>query len=345
VSEGMPGIREPWISGEVSTPAGLIPLIDTKLRGPDHLGAAKVRLGIGRMDYKIKPGLYGVGHPDDASPVLVSANYKLTFDSLRSKLAGLDAWLLILDTDGINVWCAAAKGIFCADELVGRVESSRLSEVVSHKTLILPQLAAAGVCAHDAAKKSGFAVRYGPVRAEDIQSYLSAGLVATEEMRTVKFGLMDRAKLIPIEIAPAIKKALPAFGAAFLVNLAAKRPFGAKDLSIFAANAACGLVLTPLLLPYIPARALSAKGWSLGAAATAALLALYGWNKKESLLLSAGYLLAAPAYSAFLALNFTGSTTYTSSSGVDKELKIALPAIIGAGLLGGAALLYKALKG
>jgi hypothetical protein len=92
----------------------------------DTLGAWKVRWGIGRMNYKVEPGVYSIGTPDDTSPVLVSANYKLTFDKLRGKLSGLDCWLLILDTKGINVWCAAGEGTFGTDELVARIESSGL---------------------------------------------------------------------------------------------------------------------------------------------------------------------------------------------------------------------------
>ena len=94
------------------------------------------------MNYRVEPGLYAVGQPDPQSPVLVSANYKLSFDRLRCRLAGLSVWILVIDTNGINVWCAAGKGTFGADEIVRCVESSRLSEVVAHRTLIVPQLGA-----------------------------------------------------------------------------------------------------------------------------------------------------------------------------------------------------------
>ena len=85
------------------------------------------------MSYKISPGLYAVGNPDHTSPVLVSANYKLTFDKMRKELSELDCWLLILDTKGINVWCAAGKGTFGTNELVRRISKTRLSKIVSHK--------------------------------------------------------------------------------------------------------------------------------------------------------------------------------------------------------------------
>jgi len=65
-----------------------------------------------RMSYAISPGLYAVGNPTKESDVFVSANYKLSFDVLRRELKGFNAWILVLDTKGINVWCAAGKGTF-----------------------------------------------------------------------------------------------------------------------------------------------------------------------------------------------------------------------------------------
>ena len=141
------------------------PVVSTSLSWSDYLGAWKTRWGIGRMDYTVEPGLYAVGKPDNESPVLVSANYKLTFDTVRKNLVGLDCWLLILDTKGINVWCAAGKGTFGTDELVRRIEASELSKYISHKKLVLPQLGATGVSAHEVKRQSGYDVNYGPVRA------------------------------------------------------------------------------------------------------------------------------------------------------------------------------------
>ncbi len=80
-----------------------IPVVSTKLSFSDILGAWKVRWGIGRMNYKVDPGLYAVGSPDSTSPILVSANYKLTFDFLRRELSGLDCWLLILNLRFISL--------------------------------------------------------------------------------------------------------------------------------------------------------------------------------------------------------------------------------------------------
>ena len=90
----------------------------------DHILA---RLGINRNGHKINPGLYSLGNPDKNSPVFTTANYTLSFDALRSALAGVNCYILVLDTKGINVWCAAGKGTFSTDELVSRIGFSSLS--------------------------------------------------------------------------------------------------------------------------------------------------------------------------------------------------------------------------
>jgi len=321
------------------------PTVSTSLSFKDRLGAWKVRWGIGRMAYKVEPGLYALGKPDGDSPVLVSANYKLTFDSLRGNLAGLNCWLLILDTKGVNVWCAAGKKTFGTDELIHRIEAARLSEIVTHRKLILPQLGAPGVSAHTVTRRTGFAVVYGPVRASDINMFIASGGKASKEMRTVHFTFRDRLVLTPVELVAAAKKSLSLFGVLFLLNLFAARPFGAPDFVAYAGAILTGAVFTPLLLPFIPGRAFAWKGWLLGLCWTVFALSLFGWFRPGYWLLAVGYLLLLPSLSAYLAMNFTGSSTYTSSSGVLKEMKIALPFIIGSSVVGAALALIKTLIG
>ncbi|MCL2492466.1 MAG: mercury methylation corrinoid protein HgcA [Clostridiales bacterium] len=319
--------------------------ISTSLTFRDHWGAFKVRWGVGRTNYRVEPGLYAVGGPDENSPVLVSANYKLTFDTLRKNLAGLDCWLLILDTKGVNVWCAAGKGTFGTDELIDRIQMTGLSEVVAHKRLILPQLGAVGVSAHEVTRRTGFSVLYGSVRADDIRAFIASGYEATKEMRTVKFTLRDRLVLTPVELAETLKPLLMIFGVLFLVNLFAAKPFGVYDFCVFVGTIIVGSVLTPALLPILPGRALSGKGWILGLVWTAAALWLFGWLMPVQWLAVIGYLLLFPAVAAYLAMNFTGCTPYTSPSGVLKEMKIALPFIIGSGVAGAVLILINHLVG
>jgi len=313
--------------------------ISTKLTACDIYGTWKVRWGIGRMSYTVMPGLYSIGNPNDDSPVLVSANYKLTFDILRKNLAGLDCWLLILDTKGVNVWCAAGKGTFGTDELVHRIKSVGLSEIVTHRRLILPQLGAPGINAREVANQTGFSVTYGPVRADDIKAYIADGYKATKEMRLVKFTMIDRLVLAPMELVPALKMSLPVVGVMFITNQFAKRPFSMSDIAAYVGAILTGSVITPMLLPYIPGKAFAWKGWLTGLIGTASILGKSKGFKKGNRLMSAGQLLLFPALSAFLSMNFTGASTYTSPSGVKKEMKKALPLMVGAGAVGAALIL------
>jgi acetyl-CoA decarbonylase/synthase complex subunit gamma len=340
----LPGLNQPFVTGSVDTAVGRIPLASSFLTWRDHWGTIKARWGVGRMDYMVEPGLYALDHPDNQSPVLATANYKMSFDRLREVLPGRSAWILVLDTAGINVWCAAGKGTFGTGELVRRIASSGLDQVVSHRELILPQLAGPGVAAHQVKKFSGFRVHYGPVRASDLPAYLDAGLRATPEMRVKTFPFRERTALIPIELVQALKAGF-LLTLLFLIISGLGGPDGylenIKNYGVFAAATIlsavlAGTVLTPLLLPALPGRAFSIKGMVLGFMAAAGLLILRNpdlsfWpGRLEALAM----ILMVSAVTAYLALNFTGASTYTSLSGVKKEMRIALPLEIGAGIAG-----------
>lgn len=326
-----------WIAGYADTPVGPLPKVCTTLSAADVFGSWKARWSIGRMDYKVEPGLYGVGSPTDRSPVLVTANYKMTFDRLRRELPGVDTWILVLDTKGINVWCAAGKGTFGTEELVRRIAETNLKHVVSHRNLILPQLGAVGVAAHEVAKQSGFKVTYGPVRAEDLKAFLAAGMKATPQMRTVRFPLWDRLVLTPMELVGSLKPTMIVFGVLFLLNAIGFGHYGLMDAAAWLGAIITGCVLTPVLLPWIPGRAFSFKGFLLGllwAAGTVWLAGLVPPMAVESWLKAAAYLLVLPSLSAYGAMNFTGSSTFTSMSGVDREMRAALPLMLAATALG-----------
>ena len=306
----------------------------TVLTFGDYLGGWKVRWGFRRSTYTVEPGLYALGAPDETSPVLVSANYKLTFDHLRKNLSGLNGWLLILDTKGVNVWCAAGKGTFGTEELIRRIEDVELSKIVNHRTLILPQLGATGVDSNEIKRRTPFSVTFGPIRAEDLPSFIASGNMATREMRQVNFTFKDRLILVPVELMPFVKFSLPLFGVLLLLNPLLKRPFDKHDLLAYGGAVFSGSVFTPLLLPYIPGRAFAWKGWLVGLGTTLFTLFKSKRFASKNSLSAAGQLLLFPAISSFIAMNFTGASTYTSPSGVKKEMEKALPLIIVTGIVG-----------
>jgi hypothetical protein len=301
----------------------------------DRLGTWKARWGVNRMKYTVPPGLYRLGKPAETSPVLVTANYKMSFDMLRRELTGRDAWILVLDTKGINVWCAAGKGTFGTEELVRRIKRTGLSSFVTHRRLILPQLGAPGVSAQEVRRQSGFAVSYGPVRASDLPAYLDAGEQATPAMRAVRFPMAERMALIPIELRSTLQPLLLALGVLFLLNATGMTRFGRHEASLLLAGILSGAVLVPALLPWVPGRAFSFKGLCLGAVVAAGLLWMEGFNPLTAGLFTsasgtgwvpaAASLMVVMSIASYLAMNFTGCSTYTSPSGVRKEMGWAVP--------------------
>ena len=339
-----PSTTEPWALGTLDTPVGVIPRVDTQLRRADHFGTWRVRWGIGRMRYHVDAGLYAVGQPTPESPVLISANYKMSFDRLRSQLTGVDAWVLVLNTEGVNVWCSAGKGTFGTDEIVGRVKANRLDEIVSHRTLLVPQLGAPGVAAHQVKNRCGFRVVYGPVRAADLPAFLANGMKATPEMREVSFPLLDRVALVPVELVRWAKYVVLVVIA--LLLLAGLGPdgyswqrvadIGLLSAGLFLATYVASNVLGPALLPWLPGRALSLKGACLGILFILGLTGLYRLNPGSlaSWPTVLGWGLMILAVTSFITMSFVGSTTYTSLSGVRWEMRIAVPMQLIAAVVG-----------
>ena len=288
----------------------------------DHLAA---RLGINRMGHKVAPGLYKLGKPGPESRVFVTANYTLSFDALRFSLKGLDAYILVLETFGINVWCAAGKGTFGTEELIRKIEETNLAEILSHRNLILPQLGAPGVSSYVVKERTGFNVKYGPVKAGDIPEYLRQKKVS-DEARRVRFTLKDRLVLIPVEFRQVLLPMLVLSTVLFFT-------VGLVPALALAGAAIAGTVLFPALLPWLPTKDFSSKGFFLGGlAALAFALVHLSFQADRSwpyLLASAlAYLTVLPPITSFLSLNFTGASTFTSRTGVKKEIKTYFPAMV-----------------
>lgn len=306
-----------------------MPRVATVLSRVDRLGTLGARTGFTRNSYKITPGLYAVGSPDSDAPVIVTANYKLTFDAVRTTLPGQHLWLLVIDTRGINVWCAAGKGTFSAEEIAYQVQQTRLSEVVNHRRLILPQLAAPGVAAPRLKTLCGFRAVYGPVRIEDLPAFLRDDLPDSELARTVTFSLNERASLVPVEICMMWKPLAVVLLAALLLSGIGPALFSAREavarggqfaLATFIA-VICGSVVTPFVLPWLPFRQFWIKGLLTSAGGCLLLPALLPHRPLAGLIALCCWNLALGSY---LAMNFTGSTPFTSLSGVESEMRRGL---------------------
>jgi hypothetical protein len=246
-------------------------------------------------------------------------------------LPGIDAWILVVDTRGINVWCAAGKGTFSEEEVAYQVLRTRLSEIVSHRELILPQFAATGIASHQLMKKCGFKGVFGPLRAADLRQFLACGKQADENMRTVTFTLAERLVLVPVEIALVWKPFMLVTLAIFVLSgispgiysleAALTRGMTAGGGTVTAILA--GALATPALLPWIPGRQFWLKGVQTGAAAGLVYLVLFPAG--GSPVWKIGLWLWMTAAASYIAMNFTGATPFTSLSGVEREMRRGLP--------------------
>ncbi|MBN1116548.1 MAG: hypothetical protein JXA77_05070 [Bacteroidales bacterium] len=297
----------------------------------DYIGALRVRSSIGRNKYVISPGLYRLGNPGKEDRIFVSANYKLSFDVLRRSLTGMNAWILVLDTKGINVWCAAGKGTFGTEELIKQIREAGLEHLVSNRELIVPQLGAPGVSGFKVKNATGFNVEFGPVRSDDIMEYIAAGRKKTQAMRTVRFNLKDRLILTMVEIVNSLKYLGIAMILVLLLSGITSGGFsfstminkGLTEIVLLILSYLTGCFITPILLPWLPTRYFAAKGLFAGFLIFMMVFFLRvvpfsGWSL-------AGWLLLFSVVSSFLAMNFTGASTYTSLSGVKKEMRIFVP--------------------
>lgn len=325
-----------FVTGTFRNEQGVFPQAGTVLTLHDRWNHVKARTTGFRNHFIVFPGLYAVGNPTAESDVFASANYGMSFNYLREALHGMNAWILVLDTKGINVWCAAGKGTFGTAELVNRVKVTGLERVVQHKKIILPQLGAPGVDAASVQRQTGFRVMYGPVLAKDIKGYVDGGYKATGDMRRMKFGMMDRIVLTPMEINPALKK-YPQFFLVVFIIFGLQRegvifkaafydgmPFMAGGLvAVFT-----GAFLTPVMLPFVPFRSFAMKGLLAGLAVFVPLSFVWADLFLYSEVVQLAFVLLFTAFTSYFAVQFTGATTFTHLSGVKKELKYALPLYI-----------------
>lgn len=315
-------VSDRWVSHLIKGEG--VQTIDRKLYLKDSLNNIGVRININRDNYKVPPGLYKIGNPTKISEVIVTCNYKLTVDLVRSTVKK-DYWLLIIDTDGINVWCAAGKGRFGTAEVIYSIQKCLLSEFVNHKRILLPQLAGPGIQSHIIKNKTGFNVKFGPVHIKDLDHYVETGYVKTDQMREVTFNIKERFAVMPLEWVPTGKLLL------VISLLVLLLPFlNGTHLLMMVVSSFVGTVFVPLILPWRPFKMFYINGLISGALLNALILVFSLLN-----ILSIGVAILGTALAGYQALNFTGSTTFTSLSGVKKEMEKAIPVLMVLCFLGG----------
>jgi ferredoxin len=137
-------------------------------------------------------GIIECANPGPDSPVFVSGNYYLTVVRLKRALKNIQARILVADSAGINVWCAAGVGDFNEHKIADAVSAADLKILVNHRQLILPQLAAVGINLKKLNAECGFKGIWGPADLADIPGFINNGFKADPIMRLVRFPLKDR---------------------------------------------------------------------------------------------------------------------------------------------------------
>lgn len=161
--------------------------------------------------HRQRTGLVAIGSPDRTSPVLVTGNYTLTVRRLRAALAGENVWLLVVDSQGINVWCASTGGHLTHHDVISAIRSSHLDARVDHRQLILPQLSATGIEGPQITEATGWATEWGPARLEDLVPFLRRGHRVAKEERFMRFPLWERMEMALMWAFPMILIGIPLF--------------------------------------------------------------------------------------------------------------------------------------
>ena len=152
--------------------------------------------------HRARYGLQRIGAPGRDAPVLLTGNFTLTIRRLRDALRGCDAWLLVANSKGINVWCAAGGGHLTHHDVISALRTSGIADRVDHRELILPQLCATGVERRKIAEVTGWSARWGPARLEDLPQFLRRGRRVVKNERFMRFPLWERMEMALMWAAP-----------------------------------------------------------------------------------------------------------------------------------------------
>ena len=137
-------------------------------------------------------GLYPIGNPNDASPVIVTGNFRLTVKRVQDAI-DFDCWLLICNSRGINIWCSSLAGHFGTGDVINAIKDTDLAGVTRSRRLILPQLCAANVFIDEIQTKTNFHAEFGPVYAKNLDAYLENP--ETEAIRRAEFKAAQRVEM------------------------------------------------------------------------------------------------------------------------------------------------------
>jgi ferredoxin len=144
------------------------------------------------FNFPCELGLRTIGRPDSGSPVFLSGNYTLTVHRLLKRLRPFDCYLIVANSKGSNVWCAAGMNEFNEFDIIDAITVSRIKDKVRGRKIIAPPYAAPGVDAKEVLRQTGFRLVWGPTHFDDLPAYIAANYRRTSAMTQAQFGLSDR---------------------------------------------------------------------------------------------------------------------------------------------------------
>jgi hypothetical protein len=259
----------------------------------------------------VKPSLYAIGQPDADAPVLVTGNYDLTVRRLLRDTQGLDVYLLVVNSAGINVWCASGGGYLTSEKVIAAVRASQLDRVVDHRRLILPQLCAGRVDGNRITSEIDWEVRWGPVYSKDIPAYLAAGQQKDNGTRWVQFPLKTR-----------LEMAIVMWGFWGLVIGLALLLVNRSVFWIGLGSALFYYLLTGAFFPWLPGRDGFRKGVFLAILSMTVVLAAGPWLGGWDTLRTLNTALGVGALALFAAADYQGGTPHMRAGEIVHFIKV-----------------------
>jgi acetyl-CoA decarbonylase/synthase complex subunit gamma len=125
-----------------------------------------------RRPVAVAPGLRVIGTPDENSPLLVTANFALTYFTVESDLqsSGVNCYLMVVDTEGLGVEVSVAGRQLTAEKVAEMLKSSGVEGKVKHRKLLIPGFAAR--LKGDIEDATGWELLVGPKDSADVKSFL-----------------------------------------------------------------------------------------------------------------------------------------------------------------------------
>jgi len=126
---------------------------------------------------QVQPAVYEINDPKPSDPVLVTTNFSITYFSVANEVegAGLPAWLLVTDAEGMSVLTAWAAGKFDAERIAKAVKEFGIADKVDRKVIVLPGHTAV-LSGELEEELPDWDIKVGPREAVDLPGYMKTVL-------------------------------------------------------------------------------------------------------------------------------------------------------------------------